>query len=157
VRTEEKFAVGGAELKIRQGNVTVSERALVIEVLEKFFPDECDLAGPANVRKVAEGNAEFVRAEYGANLDLTQVLTILAPVAVIINNAISAYKNSGREAARQQGVEGSGGVGLQPLPGVTADQLEVIYEYVLRRLQEGGAAPAPPAPAPEAEPGRGGK
>lgn len=129
------------------------ERELVNEVLEKFFPDECDLAGPTNVRKIAGGNAEVVRAEYGANLDLTQVIAILASVAGVINNALSIYKNweGAKPPDKGELISATAESAGKASAAVGPDEMEKIYEYVLRRLQE-GAARGQTAPAEEEKP-----
>jgi hypothetical protein len=117
----------------------MNEQVLIAEVLEKHFPDECALAGPANVRKIAEGDVKFVRTEHSADMDLTQVLTILAAVAGILNNALSVYKNWGgskppEKTELREAVEATSNIPS----GVKPDELEGIYEYLLQRLRATG-------------------
>lgn len=136
----------------------MNEQVLIAEVLEKYFPDECALAGPANVRKIAEGYVKFVRTEHGANMDLTQVLTILAAVAGILNNALSVYKNWGGSKPPEitelrKAVESASGIP----PSVKPDELEKIYEYVLLRFRAVSSVSDKPASAEETEPAGGGK
>lgn len=130
----------------------MNEQALIAEVLEKYFPDECALAGPANVRKIAEGDVKFVRTEHGANMDLTQILTILAAVVGILNNALSVYKNWGgskppEKTELREAVEAASGIP----PTVKPDELEKIYEYLLQRLRAAGNISDKPASAEEPE------
>lgn len=123
----------------------MNERELIIEILEKYFPDECDLAGPTNLQKIAEGNADFVRAEYGSNLDTTQVLAILASVAGFLNSTFSIYKNWGTgkppdKAELKDAVEAT----VKIPPEISAEDLEKIYVYILHRLETDSASTAPP-------------
>ena len=64
----------------------------IAEVLEHLFPDECDFAGPANIELLAAGPVEIVRTEHGSNIDLSEIIIMLAGSATFIKNTIDIYK-----------------------------------------------------------------
>lgn len=64
---------------------------LIVDLLETHLPDECDIAGKTNVEDVASGSVQFLRAEHGAYLDLSDVLRTLAEVANFASSALTIY------------------------------------------------------------------
>lgn len=71
----------------------MDKSALIFEILEKYWTDECDAVGPTNVEDIVEGEVSYESAEGGSYIDLGEVITILAAAATFIRNVIDIYKS----------------------------------------------------------------
>ena len=71
----------------------MNKSALVIEILEEYWTDECDAAGLANVKDIVEGEIQYESAEGGSYIDLGSILTTLAAGSVFIKNTIDIYES----------------------------------------------------------------
>lgn len=65
---------------------------LVIGILQKYWEDECDAAGAANVEDIVEGEIQYESAEGGSYIDLGEVLVALAAGATFVKNTIDIYQ-----------------------------------------------------------------
>ena len=116
----------------------MTHEALLSDTLQKFFSDECDLAGPTNVRDIVRGDVEFVRTKYGSNFDLSHVLTFLATMTGFVSGIISIAEKSARlinswrtSKELQQEVRTS----LALPPGIDEKLFAEICNYVQEKLE----------------------
>jgi hypothetical protein len=105
----------------------MNDQEIVIKVLEEFYPDECDIAGPANVRRLAAGTTESIRVNGGSYLDMGQVIGDLSTAVVFITGTLSILRPLVGSARGFPPNGGGGGYG-SPAPVVAAASEDVPGE-----------------------------
>jgi hypothetical protein len=78
----------------------MNEVQFVVGTLDKYWATECDIAGPSNVRDLAEGEIEIEPVEGGHFLDLVATLTLLSTAATFIKESIEIYRILREELSR---------------------------------------------------------
>ena len=78
-------------------NLTPSERK---EMLEKVFPDYCDIIGPKNLNKVCQDDSvQLVKAEKGSNMMFSDIIITLFQAVDFLNNALGVYTTLSKKEA----------------------------------------------------------
>jgi hypothetical protein len=129
-------------------------QSLVVEILEEVFPDEYDIAGPANVRRLAARTGESVRVDGGSSLDMAQVLNELQAVVVILYASISILHTLTRSAHGPVSVVTAQATAEESIPEFSRldpKKRDAIIDRVVRWVNEDPAArvPWPSHPADE--------
>lgn len=117
----------------------MDQQAFVISVLEEFYPDETDIAGPANVRRLAAGARESIRMDGGSSLDMAQVLGELQSVVIILYASIAALQSLRRSspgAGKPQGEIRTDPYGLPEFSGLDPDRQKAIVDRVVEWVKE---------------------
>ena len=124
----------------------MDEQSLVIKILEEVFPDECDIAGPSNVRHLAAGSRESVRVDGGSSLDMAQVLSELQSVVVILYGSIAIFQSLTRFSQEHVRTADTRESVVQSVPGF-ADldpvKRDAIIDRVVDWVNEDPAARVP--------------
>jgi len=104
---------------------------LIYELLYEVFPDECDIAGDANVRKIAIGHSEILRTRGGSNFDITQLVNLLiaaASLAKVILEMSSEHDKNKKPPLEKKDIPESDDISPQ--------KREEIYQYILRQMKK---------------------
>ena len=108
---------------------------LTIYLLQRYYPDECELAGPANVRAVAAGSSTILKPQSGYGLDLGEILTTLAAVVTFINHSIAIIKASrSPEHKSQEGLNLPEAIKKAEPGPVSPEIAELINQEIQRQL-----------------------
>jgi hypothetical protein len=116
----------------------------VEEALRHVLPDECEFVGDAAVREIAAGPVEIVRAEHGSNLDLTEILVMLAATASLVQSTITICQSLAQAQARrvsvQEVMEAAQSAATDPSAlDIPPDVRDSAVRYVVGRYYEGEA------------------
>lgn len=63
--------------------------ALKQEILEEYFPDECDLIGESNVEAIVKGTQKSIQTEYGSNVTIMEVVAIVVAVVTFLDSLLA--------------------------------------------------------------------
>lgn len=123
----------------------MDQQAFIISILEEFYPDETDIAGPANVRRLAAGAEESIRMDGGSSLDMAQVLGELQSVVIILYASIAALQSlrSVPAAGKPQQVERTEAYGLPEFSGLDPARQKAIIDRVVEWVKQNPAARDP--------------
>ena len=62
------------------------------ELLQNFFPEECYMIEPENLDLIVSKDVEIKRSDYGSNLDMFEVFTILVGALSLVDNTINIIR-----------------------------------------------------------------
>ncbi|HEU0052134.1 MAG TPA: hypothetical protein VFQ39_03110 [Longimicrobium sp.] len=111
----------------------------VVELLRELHPHECAFIGEAAVREIAAGPVEVVRAEHGSNLDLTQIILLVAATATGLNQGLALILALRKTLGRNPTVEEvEMEVAARP-PNAFAALAPEVRRKLIRSLEERGA------------------
>lgn len=69
----------------------MNEHKIVTALLQKYWSNEYEMAGPANIRDIIDGYDDFETAEGGSYIDLTTTLAIVSVVVAGIQTILQVY------------------------------------------------------------------
>ncbi len=121
-------------------DLTTKEKTeLKIEILEQYFPDECEIVGASNIKPIAEGSREFIETEYGVNMPIMEVVALIVTIVGFIDSILSVIERliklrSKRITSEEVVMDVKSSVDLPE--ELDQETIEKICDYVLKRLQE---------------------
>lgn len=62
-----------------------------LEILEKYFPDECEIMGPTYLEEIIHNKVDYDSAEGGSYIDLEVIIAVLVGAVELIEKGIKAY------------------------------------------------------------------
>jgi len=121
-------------------DLTTKEKTeLKMEILEQYFPDECEIVGASNIKPIAEGSREFIETEYGVNMPIMEVVALIIAIVGFIDSILSVVERlmklrSKRITSEEVVIDVKNSVDLPE--ELDQKTIEKICDYVLKRLQE---------------------
>jgi hypothetical protein len=106
---------------------------VILDILHKFWSEECEIVGLSNVEDIVNGDVEFEQAEGGHYIDFGEILILLATAAAFAKDSIElvemAKRRLGREPTHIELIQEASSRKLEP-EGIEPTKREAIYEYL---------------------------
>lgn len=110
-----------------------------LRVLEKYYPDECEIVGSSNIEAITNGSHTVIETSHGSNMAIMEIVAVVVAVVSFIDALLSVIERltkikSGKLTAEEVVVIVRKEV--KPEEEIDEDNLEEICQYILTMIQQ---------------------